>query len=172
MEEEIKLAARPQIYIIVLNLPENAIVVKGRGIELHRLPMTAWWLTHEETLDGIFHLRARPPMMRPKAAPSIDALPPVIEVNDMPQAYDLAFDSGLTMTVAPAAHEHPWLWARSLATEWWARLASFVPFCLPRSYRFPLLVGIGAKQVNTIYCVGSVQLRTGQFLAPITARVV
>ena len=33
LEEEIRLAAHPQIYLL-LNLPDRSIVIKGRGIEL------------------------------------------------------------------------------------------------------------------------------------------
>src|SRR5678816_4528948 len=39
LAEEVKLAARPQTYIIV-DLVDRALVIKGRGAELHRLPLS------------------------------------------------------------------------------------------------------------------------------------
>ncbi len=52
LEEEIKLAAHPQIYLL-LNLPDRSIVIKGRGIELRRLPIRAWQAMEERAMVGV-----------------------------------------------------------------------------------------------------------------------
>ena len=41
LTEEVKLAARPQTYVIV-DLVDRAVVIKGRGAELHRFPIAHW----------------------------------------------------------------------------------------------------------------------------------
>ena len=45
LEEEIKLAARPQTYVLI-DLEAKAILIKSRGIELHRLPIESWSTSH------------------------------------------------------------------------------------------------------------------------------
>jgi hypothetical protein len=130
LEEEIKLAARPQIYLVI-DLSQSAILVKGRGVELYRLPIASWRLSKGASVAGILRLRARPPVIRPKATP-VEDTPPVIELKDMPQAYDLLFQPPLTVIVAPPAQEEPWLWAKSRIGEWWGRLALAAGFASDR----------------------------------------
>ncbi|HKN87778.1 MAG TPA: hypothetical protein VJV04_13030, partial [Nitrospiraceae bacterium] len=94
LEEELTLAGRPQIYM-VLDLAAHIMLIKSRGIELHRLPITAWRQVREGSLNGVFRLRARPSVSRPKAAASSENTPPAaIELQHMPDRYDLAFDPG------------------------------------------------------------------------------
>ncbi len=134
LEQELQLAARPQIYLVV-DLVDRAILVKGRGLELHRLPIQAWSGTGAAALTGTFRLRARPPVVRPRAAGSPDAELDPIELADMPAAYELVFEPALTLTISPPPREGPWLWARGFLAHWWGRLSSSSPrlhLILPR----------------------------------------
>ena len=45
LEEEIKLAARPQTYVVI-DLEAKAILIKSRGVELHHLPIESWSASH------------------------------------------------------------------------------------------------------------------------------
>ena len=125
LEEEIKLAARPQIYLL-LDLPDRVIAIKGRGIELHRLPITAWQTVEERAMAGVFRLRARPQVVRPKVPPPRDPTQDAIELKDMPEAYELLFDPTLAVTVAPPFQERPWLWVKSLMRNSWLGVASWI----------------------------------------------
>jgi hypothetical protein len=127
MEEELKLAARPQIYM-VLDLAAHVILIKSRGIELHRLPIAAWRQVGEGSLTGVFRLRARPSVNRPKAAPpdSADTGVTAIELQHMPDRYDVVFDPGLILSVGQSARERPWTWVRGLVEEWWIRFSGLL----------------------------------------------
>jgi hypothetical protein len=120
LEEEIKLAARPNLYL-VLDLGEGMLFLKGRGLELYRFPLLDWHTPDETQLGRLFTLRARPPVSRPKAVPGRDP----VELRHMPVQYDLLFDPPLLVLVAPSASERPWLWARNLLREWRARGLGF-----------------------------------------------
>ncbi|WP_447975461.1 hypothetical protein [Nitrospira sp. Kam-Ns4a] len=126
LEQELQLAARPQIYLIV-DLAERAILIKGRGLELYRLPIQSWSGTGTDALTGTFRLRARPPVVRPRAAGSPDAELDPIELADMPAAYELVFEPALTLTISPPPQEGLWLWARGFLAHWWGRLSSSNP---------------------------------------------
>jgi hypothetical protein len=123
LEEEIRLASRPQVYL-VLDLAEGLIHFKSRGVELHQLPIVAWRVAGAEALTGVHHLRARPEVSRPKASPD-PALEP-ISLEDMPGEYALQFDTGLLLTVAPPFGEQPWLWLWSRLREWWIRATAWL----------------------------------------------
>jgi len=125
LEEEIKLAAHPQIYLL-LNLPDRSIAIKGRGIELRRLPIRAWQAMEERAMVGVFRLRTRPQGARPKAAPLDDPAQDPIELKDMPAAYELLFDPTLAVTVAPPFQERPWLWALGLVRDSWTKIVSWI----------------------------------------------
>lgn len=126
LEEELTLAGRPQIYM-VLDLAAHIILIKSRGIELHRLPITAWNQVREGSLNGVFRLRARPPVSRPKATtPAENTAPAAIELQHMPERYELAFDPGLMIHVGQTARERPWPWVKSLAQEWWNQMAGML----------------------------------------------
>ena len=121
LEEEIKLAGRPQVYL-VLDPFDRVIVVKSRGVELHRFPVLGWRSRDGETFTGVFKLLARPRVSRPKSAPAEDQEPPAIGLDDMPEGYELVFDPPLTIAIAPPARERPGTWMMSLVREWWDRL--------------------------------------------------
>src|SRR5207253_6154675 len=125
LEEEIRLASRPQIYLL-LDLPDRAIAIKGRGIDLHRLPITAWQTVEERAMAGVYHLHARPQVVRPKVPPPRDPTQDAIELKDMPEAYELLFDPTLAVTVAPPFQERPWLWVKSLMRNSWLGVASWI----------------------------------------------
>lgn len=125
LEEEIKLASRPRVYWL-LDLSERVIAIKARGVELHRFPILGWRMAGEGSVAEGFRLRARPSVARPKATSGDEASQELIELEDMPAEYELAFDPPITLFVAPPAQEGPWLWARSHLREWWTRWASWV----------------------------------------------
>ncbi|MEP6888477.1 MAG: hypothetical protein ABI945_09165, partial [Nitrospirales bacterium] len=127
LEEEVKLAARPQIYM-VLDLSAQIILIKSRGIELQRLPVAGWRQVGEGSVTGVFRLRARPSVNRPKAAPAENTNTTVtaIEIQHMPDRYDLVFDPGLIISVGQSARERPWPWVRGKVEEWWSRLADML----------------------------------------------
>ncbi|MBI3603744.1 MAG: hypothetical protein HY205_04770 [Nitrospirae bacterium] len=124
LEEEIKLASRPQIYV-VLDLGEKLLFIKGRGVELHRFPIKTWRVSGAQSVSGLFRLRARPTVTRPKAVPGHDPSLEPIGLEDMPAEYLLVYDPGLFLVVAPAIREQPWLWAWSRLREWWTRLGAW-----------------------------------------------
>jgi hypothetical protein len=122
LEDEVKLAARPQVYL-VLDPFDRAILVKSRGLELHRFPVLDWRGPDPHRLAGVFQLKARPPVSRPKAAPVDDPEQlEIIELKDMPSAYELHMEPGLLIVIAPPAADHPVVWALSQVREWWWRL--------------------------------------------------
>ena len=126
LEEELKLAARPQIYM-VLDLAAQVILIKSRGIELHRLPIADWHQVGKESLTGVFRLRARPSVNRPKAAAdNANTTVQAIELQHMPDRYDLIFDPGLIISVGQSARERPWPWVRGMVEKWWSRLSDML----------------------------------------------
>jgi hypothetical protein len=125
LEEELKVAARPQIYM-VLDSVAKVILIKSRGIELHRLPIAAWRQAGKGSLTAVFRLRARPSVNRPKATPpdSTNASVTAIELQHMPDRYDLVFDPGLIISIGQSARERPWAWVKDMVEELWSRLSN------------------------------------------------
>lgn len=128
LEEEIKLASVPHIYLL-LDLSADSLQIKGRGLELHRIDILSWHASGGEARwGGPYRLKARPPVERPKIQPAQDkeansepAEP--INVNDMPAEYLLEFEPGLLVNVGPPVGEQPWLWVKNRLREGWRRLA-------------------------------------------------
>jgi hypothetical protein len=125
LEAEVKLAALPQVYLM-LDLAKRSLQFKSRGIELHRIEIQSWEAVGDPdtgALRGVFRLRARPAVDRPRVVPEPGKDPDTEPINlaDMPADYVLAFDPGLAVTVAPPAGQHPWLWVRSRLREGWLR---------------------------------------------------
>ena len=50
LQDEIKLAARPQTYVLV-DVHQGVVLVKARGLELHRLPLLGWLFKRDEFTD-------------------------------------------------------------------------------------------------------------------------
>lgn len=128
LEAEVKLAVVPQVYLL-LDLAKQSLQFKSRGIELHRIEISSWETVGASGANaprGVFRLRMRPAVDRPVVVPEPGKDPDTepINLSDMPAEYVLVFDPGLTLTVAPPAGSHPWLWARSRIREGWLRLKS------------------------------------------------
>jgi len=121
LAEEVKLAARPQTYVIV-DLVDRSIVIKGRGAELHRLPIEQWSAVHLADASATFRLQARPPVARRKIDPTAGGEQPPVSLEDMPTDFTLAFSPSLLVTVHPSASGDFWRWLRSNGREWWVWL--------------------------------------------------
>lgn len=120
LAEEIKLAARPQTYVI-LDLVARSVLIKGRGAELHRLPIEEWSGVHLADASTTFRLQARPPVARPKFEPAAGEQPPV-SLEDMPSDFTLVFSPPLSVAVHPSAADDVWRWLRFTGREWWTWL--------------------------------------------------
>jgi hypothetical protein len=118
LEEEVKLAARPQTYLLI-DLVTGTIQIKGRGVELHRLPIVAWSAKGSGNMKGTYRLIARPPVLRRKIDPAASVEQEPISLADMPVDYTLSFAPPLTIDVAPAAGENPLQWVRARGKAWW-----------------------------------------------------
>lgn len=121
LEEEIKLAARPQPYLVV-DLLSGVILIKGRGVELHRLPVPQYRTTDERRMKGLFYLTARPPIVRRKAVPTDNPDQEPISLKDMPVAFDLHFHPPLAIHILPPARESPFQWFIAMGAAWWTSL--------------------------------------------------
>lgn len=120
LQEEIKLAARPQTYLII-DVHHAVVLIKARGLELHRLSLLSWRLPGAPPPIGPYRLAVRPPVDRPRTRPGEDATEHPIELSDMPAEYQLVLDPPMVVAVGPPFQAHPWLWARGIMREWWNR---------------------------------------------------
>lgn len=121
LEAEIKLAARPQTYVLV-DLVSRTIQIKGRGIELHRIPIVTWSAGSLRDLKDIHRLIARPPVVRRKIDPAAAVEQEPISLDDMPVEYTLSFAPPMTIDVVPAAGPHLLQWIASSVKTWWRDL--------------------------------------------------
>lgn len=101
LEEELKLAARPQTYLLI-DLGGSTIHIKGRGISLHQIPIVTWTAESKENLKGIHRLVARPAVVRRKIEPGAGVEQEPISLADMPTDYVLSFTPSLSVTVIPS----------------------------------------------------------------------
>src|SRR5262245_24107560 len=100
--EEVKLAARPQTYVIV-DLVDRAVVIKGRGAELHRFPIEQWSGLRLAEASAAFRLQARPPVARRKIEPTAGGEQPPVSLDDMPTDFTLTFVPPFSLAVHPSA---------------------------------------------------------------------
>jgi hypothetical protein len=121
LEEELKLAARPQTYLLI-DLVAGVIQIKARGVDLHRLPVAAWTVTELPRLTGTFRLTARPPVVRRKIDPSATTEQEPISLSDMPTEYRLSFTPAMTMDVESAAEQGAMGWIQATSRKVWKRL--------------------------------------------------
>lgn len=121
LEEELKLAARPQTYLLI-DLVSGGIQIKARGVDLHRLSVVAWTVTELPRLTGTFHLTARPPVVRRKIDPSAMTEQEPISLSDMPTEYRLSFTPPMTMDVESAAEQGAMGWIHATSRKVWKRL--------------------------------------------------
>lgn len=124
LAEEVKLAARPQTYVII-DLVDRAVLIKGRGVELHRFPIEQWSAVQLGEATATFRLQKRPPVTRRKAEPVTGAEQLPISLDDMPTDYTLWFSPSLTVAVHPSASDDFWRWLRFKGREWWTWLTSW-----------------------------------------------
>ena len=119
LEEELKLAARPQTYVLI-DLVGSTIQIKGRGIGLHQIPIIRWSAESQNELKGIHRLVARPSVVRRKIDPGAAGEQEPISLADMPTDYVLSFAPPMTIAVVPStAGEHLLHGAAILAKSWW-----------------------------------------------------
>ncbi len=118
LAEEIKLASKPQVYL-VLDLAERHLSVKGRGIALHRIPITSWSGTSPESMVGTFRLTARPPVVRRKIDPAATGEQEPISLLDMPTQFRLSWTPPLTIDVLPQPEDRSLRSLRQYAILWW-----------------------------------------------------
>lgn len=121
LEEELRLAARPQTYLL-LDLVARTLQIKGRGVELHRITITAWSATALSELKGPHRLIARPPVVRRKIDPTASAEQDPISLADMPIDYALSFTPPLSIDVVPIVEEGLFHWIRARGQIWWRDL--------------------------------------------------
>jgi hypothetical protein len=125
LAEEVKLASRPQTYVIV-DLVDRAVVIKGRGVELHRLPIEQWSAAQLSDASATFRLQARPPVIRRKIEPATGSELPPISLDDMPTDFTLQFSPAFSLTVHPSASDDVWRWLLFKGREWWKWLKDWV----------------------------------------------
>ncbi len=122
LEEELKLAARPQTYILI-DFVEHTIQIKGRGVGLHQMPISRWSIETPEALTGTHRLVARPAVVRRKIEPGKGVDQDPISLADMPTDYDLSFASGLTIIVASSAAKDSLVQGIAfIGKAWWRRV--------------------------------------------------
>lgn len=121
LEEEIKLAARPQTYLLI-DLVARTIHIKGRGVDLHQIPIVAWSLEITEAVQGTHRLITRPPILRRKIDPTSSLEQQPISLADMPMDYTLSFTPALTIDVSPSFGDHPFQWILARGAAWWREL--------------------------------------------------
>ena len=125
LEEELKLAARPQTYVLI-DLVEKTIHIKGRGVGLHQMPIGQWAVGSREALTGVHRLVARPQVVRRKIEPGKGAEQDPISLADMPADYDLSFASGLMINVAASAAKGSLVQGIAfMGKAWWRRLKNW-----------------------------------------------
>ena len=150
LAEEVKLAARPQTYVLI-DLAASTIFLKGRGVELHRILIESWTTSDQNELVTTFRLRERPPVTRRKIDPSVSPEQDPISLADMPTVYSLQFTPALTITIDSYDYTNLWQlvtyhirqWWR-LLTEWWHVFwAGHAPRATPQLH---LTVGVDDAQ--------------------------
>ena len=124
LAEELKLAARPQPYVVV-DLVDRAVVIKARGAELHRLPVEQWSGFRLSEASTTFRLQARPPVTRRKIEPAAGGELPPISLDDMPTDFTLTFVPSFSLAIHPSASDDFWHWLRFTAREWWSWLKAW-----------------------------------------------
>ncbi|MGE0471336.1 MAG: hypothetical protein AB7L09_07545 [Nitrospira sp.] len=153
LEEELKLAARPHTYVLI-DLVGNTIQIKGRGVELHHMPIVQWSVGSWEKLSGIHRLVARPQVVRRRIEPGKGDEQEPISLADMPTYYDLSFSSGLTINVAPLAAKDNLVQAITLmGKSWWRRLknwTSMIGTDQPSTSAAPLEVTVSVDHAQSL----------------------
>lgn len=149
LEEEVKLAARPQTYLL-LDLVTRTLQIKGRGVELHRLTITAWSAKALHELKGTHRLITRPPVLRRKIDPTASVEQEPISLADMPVDYTLSFTPPLSIDVTPVAGESPFQWFRARGHTWWRDLKDSWSTDRPATQSPYLSLEVSADQAQSL----------------------
>ncbi len=131
LAEEVKLAPRPQTYVLI-DLVANTILLKSRAVELHRIPIRAWSADAPQAMTGSFLLTGRPPVPRPKIDPATKETQEPIALADMPVRYTLKFEPDLTIEVLPAGDRNPFRWIFRQVRVWWRGIHRWIGSLGPR----------------------------------------
>lgn len=121
LEEELRLAARPQTYLLI-DLVSPSIHVKARGVTLHRIPIRSWSARSSDLMTGVFRILARPAVNRRKIDPTTTVEQEPISLADMPVQYHMSCTPELTLAVLPTASDHPFQWTLISSQIWWQQL--------------------------------------------------
>jgi hypothetical protein len=124
LAEEVKLAARSQTYVIV-DLVDRAVLIKGRGVELHRFPIEQWSGVQLAEASLTFRLQSRPPVLRRRIEPATGTELPPISLDDMPTDFALRFSPSFSMTIHPPVSDDFWRWLQFNGREWWISLGNW-----------------------------------------------
>jgi hypothetical protein len=118
LADEVKLAARPHAYLLI-DLAAHAVIMKARGVEMHRLSIARWSAEFREKMTGTFRLISRPAVVRRKMDPSLTSEQEPISLADMPASYHLAFSPPLRIDITAPADRAPVRWALLQVKLWW-----------------------------------------------------
>ena len=149
LEEEVKLAARPQTYLL-LDLVTRTLQIKGRGVELHRLTITAWSAKALHEVKGTHRLVARPPVLRRKIDPTASVEQEPISLADMPIDYTLSFTPPLSIDVMPIVGESPFHWIRARGQTWWREFKNSWTTDQPATQSPHLRLEVSAEQAQSL----------------------
>lgn len=149
LEEELRLAARPQTYLL-LDLVTRTLQIKGRGVELHRIPITAWSAKALHEVKGTHRLIARPPVIRRKIDPTASVEQEPISLADMPVDYTLSFTPPLSIDVMPIVGESPFLWIKAKGQTWWRDLKDLWSMDRPAAQLPHLRLEVSAEQAQSL----------------------
>jgi len=118
LNAEVQLAARPRTYVVI-DLVAQTIFIKGRGLELHRLPIERWTASGLADIAPSLRLQGRPPIARRKLDPAVGTDQSPISLEDMPSQYALSFAPSLRVTIQPSVPHNLWQWIAFNAQESW-----------------------------------------------------
>ena len=149
LEEEVKLASRPQTYLL-LDLVTRTLQIKGRGVELHHFTITAWSAKALHELKGTHRLTMRPPVLRRKIDPTASVEQEPISLADMPMDYTLSFTPPLSIDVMPIAGESPFQWMRAKGQTWWRNLKDSWSTDRPATQAPHLRLEVSAEQAQSL----------------------
>ena len=121
LEEEVTLAARPHSYLLI-DLVTRTIHIRGRGDDLHRIPIVSWSLKLPDAIKGIHRVSTRPPITRRKIDPTASVEQQPISLADMPTAYTLSCTPPLTLTILSSPEDNPFQWVATRGKIWWSEL--------------------------------------------------
>ena len=152
LEEELQLAARPQTYLLI-DLVARTIQIKGRGVELHRIPILTWSATLLQDMTGIRRLIARPAVVRRKIDPAATIEQEPISLADMAVDYALSFTPPLMINVESAPGDNPFQSLLISGKTWWRNVKDWGMTILtnqPTAQTAHLSLAISTEQAQSL----------------------